>query len=149
VIESLSMIRLVKLTRYYEGSHLIYRAVARSLSQLLVPLFMLLIMIFFFSVIMYELELDTTVEFCCNLWRQQGVSTAFIEAHPDGVGWGCEVCEFVSNITAPNDDDRLEFLRLRSAASRAQDTRTDIPSAWAWAGCRRSRTCHARCGSQS
>lgn len=49
------------LARYYEGSHLIGRAIYKSLTQLLVPLFMLFVMIFFFSMIMYDLEWDGSI----------------------------------------------------------------------------------------
>ena len=45
VFEGLAMFRLFKLTRYYEGSHLILRAVLKSITQLLVPLFMLFAMV--------------------------------------------------------------------------------------------------------
>ena len=96
VFESLAMIRLLKLSRYYEGSHLIGRAIHKSLTQLLVPLFMLFVMIFFFSMIMYDLEWDGAIEVCTVQWRVHGVASDFIDMNPGGVSWGCEACDLVA-----------------------------------------------------
>lgn len=46
VFEALASLRLLKLCRYYEGASLLATAVGKSLKQLYVPLFMLLIMVF-------------------------------------------------------------------------------------------------------
>ena len=49
VLEALASLRLLKLCRYYEGASLLAMAVGKSLKQLSVPLFMLLIMVFCFA----------------------------------------------------------------------------------------------------
>ena len=91
-LESLGSARLLKLCRYFEGSALLIRAVARSMSQLSVPLFMLFIMIYVFSSILYEIEFNTDLERCNERWRAQGVDEKFLIDYPDGVSWGCDVC---------------------------------------------------------
>lgn len=102
VLESISTVRLLKLTRYYEGSQLIATAVFKSIAQLLVPLFMLFVMVFFFSMIIYDIEWDASIERCTQLWRTQGVSNAFIEAHGNGVSWGCEACNLAASTLEGN-----------------------------------------------
>ena len=57
--QAATTIRLLKLNRYYDGASLLGRAVAESLRQLFVPLFMLLIMVFTFASIVYEIECAT------------------------------------------------------------------------------------------
>ena len=37
-------------------------------------------------------EHDAAIAECTRLWREQGVTTAFIASHSDGVSWGCEAC---------------------------------------------------------
>ena len=96
VLESLAMFRLLKLVKYYEGSILIARAVVKSVSQLLVPLFMLFAMVMLFSMIVYDLEHDTQIERCLKLWRAQGITSSFFAANPAGVAWDCETCDLVS-----------------------------------------------------
>ena len=44
VIDALGAFRILKLCRYFEGSMILALAVGKSLKQLLVPLFMLLLM---------------------------------------------------------------------------------------------------------
>ena len=56
IFEALCSLRLLKLCRYYEGAALLVRAVNKSLKQLYVPLFMLLLMVFCFACIMFEIE---------------------------------------------------------------------------------------------
>ena len=113
VFESLAMIRLLKLTRYYEGSHLIARALTKSLSQLLVPLFMLTNMIFFFSMIIYDIEWDASIAACVKLWRAEGVTTAFMEAKPGGVDWGCDACTLTSTTAEGRETLRQQCLTCR------------------------------------
>jgi hypothetical protein len=110
ILESISMVRLFKLVKYYEGSRLIARAVLKSLSQLLVPLFMLFAMVMLFSMIMYDLEYDTSIEWCSKLWRAHGLTTAFFAAHPGGVDWGCEACSLASS--RPGGNGTLQQLCL-------------------------------------
>ena len=49
VFEAISSVRLLKLCRYYEGASLLITAIRKSLVQLYVPLFMLLIMVYCFA----------------------------------------------------------------------------------------------------
>ena len=49
---------------------------------LLVPLFMLLLMVFCFASVIFEIEFDADVQRCVELWRVAGVSTRFIKAVP-------------------------------------------------------------------
>jgi hypothetical protein len=42
--------------RYYDGAILLYKASKRALEQLFVPLFMLLLLVFWFGAIMFEIE---------------------------------------------------------------------------------------------
>ena len=92
IMESMAAIRLIKLTRYYEGAQLIALAIMKSLSQLLVPLFMLFAMVFLFSMIIYDIEWDSNIERCRQLWSAQGITNTFFESHGDGISWGCESC---------------------------------------------------------
>ena len=92
IIEALASIRLLKLCRYYEGAGLLMRALGRSVEQLYVPMFMLLIMVICFSTVLYELEYDRTIHDCAALWRTQNVTSLFLRSQPRGVDWGCDVC---------------------------------------------------------
>ena len=78
IMESMAAIRLIKLTRYYEGAQLIALAIMKSLSQLLVPLFMLFAMVFLFSMIIYDIEWDSNIERCRQLWSAQGITNTFL-----------------------------------------------------------------------
>lgn len=106
VFESLAMARLFKLVKYYEGSYLIMRAIIKSVNQLLVPLFMLFAMVMLFSMIMYDLEWDSSIEECTKLWRGLGVTTSFFASFPGGVDWDCEACSLAS--TTPGGNSSLE-----------------------------------------
>ena len=55
VLEAVSTVRLLKLCRYYDGAGLLYKAAKKALQQLFVPLFMLLILVFCFAAIMFEI----------------------------------------------------------------------------------------------
>ncbi len=111
VFESLATLRLLKLARYYEGAELLNRAIAKSATQLLVPMFMLFIMVMCSSVLLVELEWSSLIESCLSYWQEQGVPASFLRNHRDGVEWSCDaVCGGV-NGSAPfagaSDDDRL------------------------------------------
>ena len=56
VAESLVSFRLLKVCRYYEGAQLLTRACVQAAGQLLVPLFMLLILVYNFSSLLFEVE---------------------------------------------------------------------------------------------
>jgi hypothetical protein len=62
--QAISSLRLLKLCRYYDGAALLARALSRSLQQLTVPLFMLMIMMFSFACIMCEIEWDVDIDAC-------------------------------------------------------------------------------------
>lgn len=96
VMEAISGFRILKLCRYYEGASLLALAVGKSLKQLYVPLFMLLLMVFCFAAIVYEIEFDASVQSCVELWKKQGIATAFIKSHGDGVSWDCTTCTQVA-----------------------------------------------------
>lgn len=66
-------LRLLKLNRYYDGASLLMKAITDALRQLLVPLFMLLIMIFTFASLTFEIEWDGDIERCLSLWDSQGI----------------------------------------------------------------------------
>ena len=102
VFESLAMIRLLKLVKYYEGSILIARAIMKSVTQLLVPLFMLFAMVMFFSMVMYDLEYDGLVEECTKQWRVRGILTDFFSANPGGIAWDCDSCDIASEASEQN-----------------------------------------------
>ena len=78
VFGSLASWRLLKLARYYEGAGLLVLALGKSLSQLLVPLFMLFVMLVCFSALLVELEWDAGIEACRARWVAAGVSPASI-----------------------------------------------------------------------
>ena len=65
---------------------------ARRLVQLFVPLFMLMLMLFIFACVMFEIEWDYEVAQCAERWLAHGVSRTFLEARADGVDWDCSVC---------------------------------------------------------
>lgn len=56
VLDGLASIRLLKLARYYEGAGLLVRSITKSVNQLLVPMFMLLLMTVCFSAVLFEIE---------------------------------------------------------------------------------------------
>lgn len=91
-IEALSGFRILKLCRYYEGASLLAMAVGKSLKQLYVPLFMLLLMVYCFASVVFEIEFDPVVQRCVELWRAENVSLSFLKSQPGGVAWGCDVC---------------------------------------------------------
>ena len=95
VIDALGAFRILKLCRYFEGSMILALAVGKSLKQLLVPLFMLLLMVFCFAAVVFEIEFDGTINDCVGKWVETtkgNVSTGFIKANRDGVTWDCSVC---------------------------------------------------------
>jgi hypothetical protein len=92
VMEAMAGFRILKLCRYYEGASLLAMAVGKSLKQLYVPLFMLLLMVFCFAAIVFEIEFDASVQACVELWKDEGISTSFIKSYPDGVTWDCSAC---------------------------------------------------------
>lgn len=92
VIEALAAFRILKLCRYFEGANILAQAVGKSMGQLLVPLFMLLIMVFCFATIVYEIEFDGSVQACVQEWVKGGIEWSFIKSHPDGVTWDCSTC---------------------------------------------------------
>ena len=88
----MSQIRLLKLARYYEGAHLLALSMAKSASQLLVPMFMLGIMLVCFSAVLVEIEWSVETQQCLDWWREQGVATDFLLKHEAGVTWDCSIC---------------------------------------------------------
>ena len=89
-------------TRLRSGALLLARAIYRALQQLSVPFFMLLIMLFCFACIMFEIEWDPRVERCAKLWIDAGITRDFLVARPEGVQWTCDVCNHgaLLNVTA-------------------------------------------------
>ena len=65
-------------------------AVGKSLKQLYVPMFMLLLMVFCFAAIVYEIEFDPMCKPASNCGRR--ASANFIKANSDGVTWDCSTC---------------------------------------------------------
>ena len=57
-VEAVAMFRMLKLSRSYSGAELLWKALSRSVRELLVPCFMLVIMVIGFSSIMYDIEWD-------------------------------------------------------------------------------------------
>lgn len=110
VVGTLASWRLLKLARYYEGAGLLARAVAQSLRQLLVPMFMLLVMLVCFSGLLIELEWDSDVETCNALWQQAGVTPGFLRKHMarGGIRWDCSVCSS-SNASAIEDSELAQL----------------------------------------
>jgi hypothetical protein len=92
VCEALASLRLLKLSRYYDGAALLARAITDALQQLFVPLFMLVIMMFSFACIMFEIEWDDQVGTCLQLWMEMGIERSFLTERPHGVDWTCDVC---------------------------------------------------------
>lgn len=86
-----------ELCRYYDGALLLARAVRNSIAQLFVPLFMLMIMIVCFANIMFELEWDHSVQACSEHWVEYGIGHSFLRARPEGVTWGCAICDQLLN----------------------------------------------------
>ena len=62
------------------------------MSQLGVPLFMLLILATTFASILYEIEWDVLVDSCVREWMALGVNREFIASHAGGITWDCGVC---------------------------------------------------------
>ena len=108
LLEACQSFRMLKLCRYYEGAQLLNRAVAAAAVQLLVPLFMLLILVYNFSSLLYEIEWEGAIHDCVELWAAEGVARDFLAASPGGVSWGCgEVCGSDNDYTSiVGDDDR-------------------------------------------
>jgi hypothetical protein len=100
-------IRLLKLSRHYEGAELLARAAARAANQLMVPLFMLLIMVTVFATMLHHMEWSAVIAECREHWIAAGASPAFLTAHAKGVTWACaNVCNVTSDgmTTMPTDD---------------------------------------------
>ena len=94
VLEGFASIRLLKLCRYYEGASLLARAFSRSLEQLFVPLFLLLLTVMTCSSVLFHVEFSSLTASCFALWESQGLSKSFLLAHPEGITWTCDVCTF-------------------------------------------------------
>ena len=93
VLDAFTALRLLKLARYYEGAQLLARGLYKSASQLLVPMFMLLIMVVFCSAVLVELEWDVDIYRCVEEWKKLHVTQDFIDEHKRGVTWECaDVC---------------------------------------------------------
>ena len=60
-LEPIATLRLLNLARYYESAELLRRAMLHAASQLLVPMFMLLIMTVTCSALLVELEFSPEV----------------------------------------------------------------------------------------
>ena len=99
VFVALASVRLLKLCRYYEGAALLALALHRSIEQLHVPLFMLLIMVIAFSTLLFTMELSPIINDCKQWWVDAGVAASFLRAHPEGVTWGCDVCNHTAVMT--------------------------------------------------
>ena len=104
VIEACAAFRILKLCRYFEGANVLALAIAKSLGQLLVPLFMLTLMVFCFASIVFEIEYDGVVHSCVSLWLAQGIPSSFLKAHADGVEWGCDACTL--GVECPTGDTK-------------------------------------------
>ena len=90
VFEAFAQFRLIKLCRYYEGASILARAMSKSFSALIVPLFLLVLVVASCSSVLWELERDEDVDACVQLWKDHGVTSAFLREHPDGVSWSCD-----------------------------------------------------------
>ena len=99
VLEAFGTVRLLKLCRYYEAAALLTLAVRNALAQLFIPMFMLLIMVFCFASIMFEIEWDYDIETCAQHWLSHGVSRDFL-IFRGSVRWGCDVCDQLANATS-------------------------------------------------
>jgi len=75
---------------------LLARAAARSVQQLGVPMFMLLVVGTTFASILYEVEWDPLIDECVRLWLASGIDIRFIRSRPLGVVWDCLVCDEVN-----------------------------------------------------
>ena len=94
VMEGWASMRLVCLCRYYEGGAIIARTAKRSMKELGVSMFMLLVLATTFSAVLYEVEWDPVMDECVRLWVDQGVSISFLRdpSRSEGVQWNCDVC---------------------------------------------------------
>ena len=93
VVDSFVAFRILKLCRYFEGAEILARAVGKSMAQLYVPLFMLLLMVYCFAAVIFEIEFDSVISDCVLLWEKEGIAYSFLKSYPDGVGWDCSTCE--------------------------------------------------------
>lgn len=107
VFEAFGSIRLLKLCRYDEGAALLARAVSRSMAQLYVPLFMLLILVASCSTVLYKIEYRAIVDECRSMWLTAGVSADFVEQQPKGVTWDCIVCDSGSSLDSSDGSSSL------------------------------------------
>lgn len=92
VFEAFGSLRLLKISRYDEGAGLLARAVSRSMGQLYVPFFMLLILTSCSAIVVFHMEYSELVDNCNGYWLGEGVSAAFIGSRPAGVAWDCTAC---------------------------------------------------------
>ena len=149
VLESLASIRLLKLARYYEGAELLQRAIARALSQLLVPMFMLFIMLVCFSALLVELEWSYMIEYCRTEWLEQGVHLVFLNKHHAGPTWTCSAaCEDLSikNFSTPSAPRRPHKSSSATPVPASPPHERIAPASH---GFRAFRTYRPRCGSCS
>ena len=110
LLEACQSFRMLKLCRYYEGAQLLNRAVAAAAVQLLVPLFMLLILVYNFASLLFEIEYENSIHECVELWVAEGVSRDFLASSPGGVSWGCgEVCGSDTDYTSIVGDDARRY----------------------------------------
>lgn len=108
VLDAFSTIRLFKLCRYHEGAGLLARALHRSIDQLLVPFFMLLLMVITCATCLYHIEWSSQVELCNQQWRAANVTSRFLRARPTGVQWGCEVCPKAERYVGSSSADGVD-----------------------------------------
>ena len=106
-----SQVRLLKLARYYEGAELLQRAMYRSTSQLLVPMFMLFIMVVCFSVLLVEVRPAVCACACAR---------ARACAHACVCPWASPTCSRVQRVCG---------FRLRAARVGSADRRLHRPVA--------------------
>ena len=96
---------MFKLIRYYEGAQILVKAVVAAAGQLVVGLFLLLIMVYNFSSIIFELEWDESIHNCVEHWVAANVSRSWLAERPGGATWSCaDVCVIPFNFTTPEDE---------------------------------------------
>ena len=79
--------------------------------------------------VLFHIEYDPAVEACNELWQaQHGVTPAFIAAHPEGVTWGCDVCDATNTSTAATAT-AVQAAAVQAAAVELCATCTGMPAA--------------------
>ena len=108
--ESAGNFRLLKLSRNFAGAELLINAISRASRELLIPCFMLAIMTFAFATIMFEIEWDESIYECQLLWRALGLPRTFLNEHPGGPSWDCDVCALQNASGSASGSEELELL---------------------------------------